>query len=159
MRKSIPSILVLMTGGLALLLTAAILVAVGASPARADDLPPRPTAVPTATPAPDDGDAGSLPYGATITLRVTDAPATAWTIVQWQDALGGWHDVDGWRGRLDDGDGDEKIWWVAPKDFATGPFRWQVYAQRDGALVASSDSFTLPAHTGATLLVEVDAMP
>jgi hypothetical protein len=30
-------------------------------------------------------------------------------VVQWQDAFGDWHDVDGWRGHLDAGQGQMKI--------------------------------------------------
>lgn len=93
--------------------------------------------------------------GAYLTLHVENAPVSAWTVVQWQDGHGRWHDVTGWRGLLDDGDGNEKVWWVAPRDFDTGPFRWLVYDEPDGAVLGTSDSFTLPAARGATVTVEV----
>lgn len=152
------SILVVAIAALAVTVTAVAWLSAAAGPVRAD-LPPRPTAAPTATPLPDndtDNGDGAL-QGATITLMVENPPPQAWTAVQWQDAFGEWHDVEGWRGRLDDGAGDAKIWWVAPKDFDTGPFRWQVYEQVEGALVASSDAFMLPAEAGAVVLVEVTA--
>src|SRR5688572_16967693 len=54
---------------------------------------------------------------AAIALYAPGAPATAWTVVQWADPLGGWHDVEGWRGDLDEG--EQKVWWVLDKDFNT----------------------------------------
>ena len=87
--------------------------------------------------------------GALIRLRVQcesgacDGQALDWwTGVQWQDAAGGWHDVDGWQGGLDDN--STKTWWVAPRDFGTGPFRWVVYRGRCGAIAGASSSFKLP---------------
>ena len=99
--------------------------------------------------------ANAAPGVAAIMLRAPGAPSTAWTVVQWQDGLGGWHDVDGWRGDLDAG--QQKVWWVLGKDFNTGPFRWVVYDQRDGKVWAISEPFTLPARVNVWLFVE--AMP
>ena len=65
----------------------------------------------------------------------------AWTVVQWQGADGVWHDVEGWQGHVRNG---WICWRVAPKDWGTGPFRWQVYDQAGGALLAKTASFTLP---------------
>lgn len=110
------------------------------------DLPPRP---PTPTPE------SSPLRGAFITLRAWNAPLDAWTVVQWQDALGDWHDVEGWRGRLDDKIGAEKTWWVAPRDFETGPFRWLVYAEPGGELLGASDAFDLPERTGQVVTVDL----
>lgn len=112
----------------------------------AQDLPPRP---PTPTPE------RSPLRGAFITLRAWNASPDAWTVVQWQDALGDWHDVEGWRGRLDDKGGAEKTWWVAPRDFETGPFRWLVYAEPDGELLGASDAFYLPERTGQVVTVDL----
>ena len=113
-------------------------------PARASAmLPPRPTAVPSATPSPTptpDVDE-SEEIGATIELRARGMPADAWTIVQWQDAQGDWHDVEGWQGTLDE---DVKRGWVAPADFRKGPFRWAIYQTEGGTLLATSSSFDLP---------------
>jgi hypothetical protein len=159
MSNRISSILVIGAGALAIILTAVALAGAPPTLARVADLPPRPTAAPTATPLPDnDTDNGDVtPQGATITLMVENPPPQAWTVVQWQDAFGEWRDVTGWQGRLDDGAGDAKIWWVAAKDFDTGPFRWQVYEQDGGELAASSDAFMLPAEAGAVVVVEVTA--
>ena len=88
-----------------------------------------------------------------IRLQATGAPATAWTVVQWKDALGNWHDVDGWRGEFDP-DG-YKTWRFPRQHFGTGPFRWQVFASRDGALWGSSEPFQLPDGPDQTLGVAV----
>jgi hypothetical protein len=115
------------------------------------NLPPRrPT--PTAQP-PDDDDKDPTPKGAHILLHVPSAPAGVWTIVQWQDTAGGWHDVDGWQATL--GAGEQKMWWLAPDLFGKGPFRWLVYQGQRGKLLASSDPFYLPDSAGAKLQVEV----
>ena len=66
----------------------------------------------------------------------------AWTIVQWQDSAGGWHDVEGWRGTLDGP--TLKRWWVADKDFGTGPFRWVVIQEPSAAPPHISEPFSLP---------------
>lgn len=85
-----------------------------------------------------------------------------WTVVQWQDNLGDWHDVLGWQGHLDDievGEAGhvvgEKRWWVAPADLGTGPFRWLVYQRQDGRLLATSASFHLPNVREESKAVEV----
>jgi hypothetical protein len=95
------------------------------------------------------------PKVGTIILKVSGAPATAWTVVQWQDGLGVWHDVDGWRGDLDDGDGDQKLWAVLGKNFGQGPFRWVVYEKRDGKEWGVSASFFLPRFPGDKVEVSV----
>jgi len=110
------------------------------------ELPPRPTLTPTPAP-PHEGSE----VGAHIVLEVVDAPADAWSVVQWQDFAGGWHDVEGWRGSLDQS--GMRRWWVAPKDFDTGPFRWVVTQGQGGAIVWVSESFSLPAKGRETVLV------
>jgi hypothetical protein len=90
---------------------------------------------------------------AAIALHAPAAPATAWTVVQWGDPLGGWHDVEGWRGDLDEG--QQKVWWVLSKDYDTGPFRWVVYAKRGGQIWSISPAFTLPSRDGQWLRVDV----
>lgn len=116
-----------------------------------------PSPPPTVTPA------APLPRdGATIWLRVqgsADDPRwqNLWAVVQWQDALGGWHDVEGWRGTLDEivaGEG-RKVWWLPADLFGAGPFRWLVYAQPEGALLATSEAFHLPDSTGRVEIVTV----
>jgi hypothetical protein len=119
-----------------------------AAPAALPTRPPTATPPdPTATPDP------SLPTGGLIELRIQTPPANAWTVVQWEDGLGGWHTVEGWQGTLDDG--ISKLWWVAPKDLDTGPFRWVIFDKRDGKVWGISPSFDLPATTGQRVVLEV----
>ena len=131
-----------------LLSACALLLATWASPSALADRPPRwPTPPrPTATPA---------PRGAIIELHVESAPAGLWTVVQWQDALGGWHDVGGWQGTLDAG--DRKTWWVDEDDYGKGPFRWMV--TQGGELMATSEPFYLPEATGQIIRVSVSLAP
>ena len=103
-------------------------------------LPPR---EPTATPqAQKDDDGDRKPVGAYILLQ--NAPVGAWSVVQWQDINGDWQTVEGWQGAVNAH--GEKMWWVAQKDFGSGPFRWQV---GNGA----SQPFTLPAEAGQTVTI------
>jgi len=121
-----------------LLAMALPLLAQAASP----DLPPRPTPVSASTPTPPDW---PLERGF-IELRVRFAQAELWTLVQWQDGLGGWHDVEGWQGTLDkisNGEG-RKVWWVAEANFGQGPFRWVVCQDRSCKRVVFSAPFNLP---------------
>jgi len=113
-------------------------------------LPPRP---PLPSGGGDGGSDADWLKGATIELHVQDAPADTWTVVQWQDSAGGWHDVEGWRGMLDEG--GAKRWWVAPKDLNTGPFRWIVTQGPDGGELAASDPFTLPGSARQILQVSL----
>lgn len=101
----------------------------------APNLPPRPTLTPTPTPV------SPAPNLARILLVAGSAYEGAWTVVQWQDKPGEWHDVENWQGEMRNG---WIRWRVAPKDWNTGPFRWQVYDKADGTLLASTASFTLP---------------
>lgn len=126
-------------------LTCALLLAAWLPPS-ALALPPRPTPEPT-VPSP------KPPNGA-IELTVEAAPVGLWTIVQWQDALGGWHDVEGWQGTLDDG--VHKTWWVDKADYGKGPFRWVVIY---GEATFTSDSFYLPAYGGEVVRVQVSLEP
>ena len=108
------------------------LVAIFTVPTRAD-LPPRPTPTPISVPK------STAPQGAHIVLQTQ---AGVWSVVQWQDVNGDWHNVDGWRGTVTDGTVE---WWVAQKDFGTGPFRWAVYQSAgDSEPVSVSEAFTLP---------------
>lgn len=120
--------------------------------------PPTPP-LPTATSSPLPYPSTEIQWGGFIDLRArfpsnwpwNNLPwQDLWTVVQWRDNLGDWHDVLGWQGHLDDIDvGEagqvvgEKRWWVAPADLGKGPFRWLVYQRRDGRLLAKSASFYL----------------
>jgi hypothetical protein len=76
--------------------------------------------------------------------------------VQWQDSAGGWHDVEGWRGPLAEGN---RRWWVAAKDFGSGPFRWAIIEESGGRLLGASQPFNLPTQANETLQVTVSLTP
>jgi hypothetical protein len=134
-------------------------------------LPPRPTppALPALPPRPVPGPhstSSRTPIGGYIELDVQlgqswavgDVPWQAlWTVVQWQDRAGEWHDVVGWQGSLDEANGAEckKVWWVAREDLDQGPFRWVVYRRWGGGSLAQSESFDLPHKVGETICVGV----
>jgi len=108
-------------------------------------LPPRPTGAPT-FPA-------SWP-GTEVHWQ------TPWATVEWQDAQGDWHLVEGWQGQFDTVEVTEavvgvKSWWLAPELYGAGPFRWVVYAERGGDVLARSVPFTLPGAGGQTTSVAV----
>jgi hypothetical protein len=123
------------------------------NPSAVQALPPRPT---PATATPTAGPAAYVREGGLIELHVHPLQTGLWTLVQWQDARGQWHDVYGWQGTVD---GDLQVWWVAPRDFGKGPFRWQVYQSYGGPLLATSQSFSLPQRTGATVRIDVGLKP
>ena len=120
-------------------------------------LPPRPTPLLTLPPQQD----RVLLYDSRIQLIVSPARAGLWTVVQWQDIFGNWHDVEGWRGTLDDvvGSQGEQVWWVAQTDRGAGPFRWLVYDRLGGKLLARSELFNLPTASGQTVRVQVSLAP
>ena len=121
-------------------------------------LPPRPKPpqLPTPTPRPSKSPSGK-PAGAFIELHVRSTRTGLWAVVQWEDDAGGWHDVEGWRGTLDEG--NKKVWWVSKADFDKGPFCWVVYQGERGELLAESESFYLPHYDNETVLVEVALVP
>lgn len=99
----------------------------------------------------DDDDDDSSPVGAYITLQVGAVPAGAWSVVQWLGDDGNWHDVEGWQGSIQ----TSSRWWVAAKDFNTGPFRWAVKNGPGGEILGTSQSFTLPQFPNETVSVSV----
>jgi hypothetical protein len=125
--------------------------------------PPTPTPRSTTQPAPE-ARRESEPAGAYISLHLqsTDRGFTArwpelWTAVQWQDAQGRWHDVEGWRGALDNIQGGvgRKTWWLADNLFGRGPFRWLVAQEEGGPSLAISEPFYLPQVAGETVQLKV----
>ncbi len=114
-------------------------------------LPPRPTAVPTATPVPPP----VASRGSVIRLVVDTAFTSAWASVEWQDAASNWHAVTGWQGTLE---ADQtKTWWVAEADGGKGPFRWVLSDQRGGQLLGHSETFYLPANHRQVVEIKLTA--
>ncbi len=114
------------------------------------DLPDRDTPTPAPSNNNDGDNGGSSPLLSYIELFASSAPAGAWSVVQWQDPQGDWHDVAGWRGEL--GSGGYQRWTVEAKDFGTGLFRWQVrQSGPDGSALSTTKPFTLPAGANETL--------
>jgi len=74
----------------------------------------------------------------------TAVSPTTWTQIQWQDYQGNWHNVDGWRGTVDQN--RRVTWWVGEDNLETGPFRWLAYATEgsDEPIAAISEPFILP---------------
>lgn len=131
-------------------------------------LPPRPTPRPTPDTRPAPSRAPSI--GGLITLdveanidviRKLGHWQSMWTVVQWQDGVGNWHDVEGWQGTLDTFGGGmgRKTWWVAEGDLGAGPFRWMVYHGRGGELLAYSEPFYLPSRRGRIVVSDVSLAP
>ena len=106
---------------------------------------------PVDTPTP-----GSKLAGGAIELHVTGLHQTAplFAVVQRQDGLGRWQDIDRWRGEIK---GDRVVWYVAEKDFGAGPFRWLVY--HESAILGTSEPFSLPTASRQMVRVGVEIEP
>jgi len=120
-----------------------------------------PTFTPTLTAVP-----GPSVHGGAIELNVqflADAPKdpawrdNLWTMVEWQDGLGNWHEVEHWKASLDEvkSDGGKKIWFVAEEQFGRGPFCWLVSPSLESDPIAASPIFHLPDHAGVIVPVGV----
>jgi len=121
-------------------------------------LPPRnptPTPITPLPPPQTDYSKVRVNDGAHIELRADESQGL-WAVVQWQDSAGNWRDVEGWRGNITTG---SVVWWVSPRDFGEGPFRWAVYRGQGGASLTFSDSFDLPSSAGQTTRIDVSLAP
>ena len=80
-----------------------------------------------------------------------------WTVVQWQDDMGEWFDVEQWQGTLDSAENGKawKEWWVDHKDYGKGPFRWLVLESPGGKVLRTLPEFYLPAGPQERVVVEV----
>jgi hypothetical protein len=116
-------------------------------------LPPRATPKPTSGNNGHDSDHSGSPLGGYIELKTQPTQPGRWTVVQWQDSQGNWHNVEGWRTHANSA--GQVRWWVAPAQFGQKPFRWQVFESQGGALLNSSQIFTLPAKTNDIVNVVV----
>ncbi len=108
--------------------------------------PPPPTPLPDTPSAGSSGGSGRAQSAAVpVTsgageIAVTTTPGS-YTVVQWQDGAGNWHDVPGWRAHAPSG---TVIWTVEAKDFGAGPFRWVSYTGAGGSVLGVSQTFMLP---------------
>lgn len=124
------------------------------------DLPPRPTLTPTPTPMPPPGTAAielHAQFGQDPPLTGSQL-AALWTVVQWQDGSGNWHDAADWRGPFDElfDSWGRKVWGVTAEHFGQGPFRWVVTDQQGGSVVlGTSQAFYLPQAAGDVVVVVV----
>lgn len=90
--------------------------------------------------------------GSHIELHITPSNIVYWTEIQWQDISGGWHVVEGWRGSSSRG---IVRWFVASKDFNTGPFRWLIYKQKGSNILGTSEVFALPGKANETNFIHI----
>jgi len=105
--------------------------------------------------------AAATPTGGWIKLSVSGAPGGVWTVVQWQDNWGQWHQVDGWQHGLDAN--GQWVWWAGNSSLSNrGLLRWVVYQWYGGPVWATSLVFKLPSAPGRWVWVNIngpDATP
>jgi hypothetical protein len=144
--------------------SALVVASFAALPRTAKALPPRP-----AVPQPSGGVESSAQAQIQLQVQFPDSWPwqTAhwqglWTVVQWQDPSGAWHDVEGWQGTLDEVKSHEngavtgyKTWYVGKDHMGEEAFRWLIYRGKGSLLLATSESFDLPSVNKATLVVEM----
>ncbi len=172
-RKHKPSACPILIASIACALLAVALPAV--TQAAPSALPPRPTpqSAPILRPTP----LSRPPAGGFIELRFQTTQEgirsvghwqELWTVVQQQDGLENWQNLEeGWQGTFDEFsyDKDEnvcqgkKTWWVAKADLGRGPFRWMIYQGQGGELFAQSEPFYLPHSIDEVVKVEVSLVP
>jgi len=117
---------------------------------------PTPTLTPTLTLTPESEPA----RGSAIVLQVQSTAAdwhSLWTTVEWQDVDGAWRLVEGWQGAFDTikGEVGYKTWSIPPSLFGQRPFRWVIYDQSGGAVLATSESFEMPRSAGQTITINI----
>jgi len=128
-----------------ILLILSIFVAVLLLVAPAAALPPRPPRPPHVTPtatAQPAVNASTVVDGGFIRLTVSAPRTGLQAVVQWEDGNGNWHNVSGWQNTVSQ---PSVKWWVSPADFGKGPFRWIVYEDTPSNVIATSETFFLPA--------------
>lgn len=134
-----------------------------------EELPPRPTVQPTATPVPPTAvpvppiatpvppTEVPVPSTSSASIQLWPEPALPglWTVVQWQGGDGKWHDVEGWIGGLNRG--HYVSWKVTASHFGRGPYRWVVYDEGGGGgeRVGVSKTFNLPSERKEVVKITV----
>ncbi len=96
---------------------------------------------------------GAPAGGARILVQVAERYRSGWAVVQWQDENGDWQEIEGWRGDLKNG---RARWWVSPDLYGHKPFRWMIFSQPGGTLLAASPEFAMPANSGEMLVWRVE---
>lgn len=83
-----------------------------------------------------------------------------YTVVQWQDNDGVWHDVQGWQSQLLVQEEKPAIqtWAVAPSHFGRGPFRWLILDHEMHEVLGVSTNFFLPQMSHTSVSVEINLM-
>ena len=130
--------------------TAKNTVVLAVAPTRVD---PTPLPPPTRTPDRKPQRSERVPV-ATLLLTVPISETQLFSVVQWQDVTGRWHDVNGWRGTIS---GGRTSWWVEEKDWGASLFRWVVYQQKADTeiIIAISEPFVLPTYQGEVKQIKV----
>jgi hypothetical protein len=95
--------------------------------------------------------------GAFIELTAEPMQPNLWTRLQWQDASGNWHDIEGWQGSFNP---DQRVlWYIGSEQLGAGPFRWLVDESQGGERLGMSQPFNLPSRGGELLRVTVALTP
>lgn len=120
-------------------------------------LPTRITPTPTILPTVEPDDAGPASAGyIVLMLRGYAMPERMWTELEWQAASGRWNRIEnGWQGHADV---TGEVRWLVGEELLGDdtPFRWRVYTEEDGRLLAVSDAFEMPVRSGQTRFVVID---
>ena len=117
------------------------------TPTNPADVPERPTSTPTPrptlppTPYPTASASDAQESHAQIILVASGENDGQWAVVQWLDGQNVWQDVEGWAGDIRQG---QIRWYVQPKEFGQGPFRWAIFDKADGQRLCTSEPFQLP---------------
>lgn len=93
------------------------------------------------------------PMGAYIRLQISPSNQVYWTEIEWQDDLGSWHRVNGWKGNTTAGNVQ---WFVGPELFQAGPFRWLVFSEENGDFLVTTRQFCLPAYANEIMILAVN---
>jgi hypothetical protein len=122
-------------------------------------LPPRFTPVPGA-PSSDGSDVSYITAWINCGegCEIDSSWQPLYTVVQWQDNDGVWHDVQGWQSQLlvPEEQPAVQTWAVAPSHFGRGPFRWLVFDREMREVLGVSTTFYLPQTPNTAVSVEID---
>lgn len=115
--------------------------------------PPGGRITPTATAVATDPAPISPTSGAYIRLEIMPEGLVYWTEIEWQDGLGDWHKVDGWRGSTTN---DQIQWFVGSELLGSGPFRWLVFSEENEMLLGVTNQFCMPSNSGDIQILTIN---